>query len=186
MSLTLYASFGDATLAERAIGALVDRGARPLDLFAMFPTRFANEEDSNREKIDKIVQGVTTTSLADAALGAGKGAELGLGLGAVAALAALAIPGFGIVTGGGALVAAVLGMAGSAMGGAIVGGMTGYFQDQGAITRVPDVEGGPYGTAILAVEIPTGHLGEFEVREIFHKYHARSYGRAQLDRPLAR
>ena len=65
--------------------------------------------------------GVTTTTIQDAAKGAAKGVGYGLGLGALAAVASIAIPGFGLVLGGGALAAAVAGLAASAGAGAVAG-----------------------------------------------------------------
>jgi len=37
MKVTLYTKFQDAGLAEKALGALVDRGANIQDLTALFP-----------------------------------------------------------------------------------------------------------------------------------------------------
>ena len=75
--------------------------------------------------------GVTTTTIQDAAKGAAKGVGYGLGLGALAAVASIAIPGVGLVLGGGALAAAVAGLAASAGAGAVAGGVVGYLKDQG-------------------------------------------------------
>ena len=75
--------------------------------------------------------GVTTTTVQDAAKGAAKGVGFGLGVGALAAVASIAIPGFGLVLGGGALAAAVAGLAATAGAGAVAGGVVGYLKDQG-------------------------------------------------------
>lgn len=179
MNITLYASFPDAHLAEKALAALLDRGADQKDLSALFPPDYLRV-DQDQTVVDKATSGVTTTTSADAASGAGKGAGIGLGLGALAALASLVIPGFGLVTGGGALATAMAGLAGATVGGAVAGGAAGYMQDQGVPHRiaVDSEEALKNGRAVVAVSCPTGKLGEFEVREIINKYSADTYGRA--------
>ena len=59
--------------------------------------------------------------------------ELGsaLPLGTLAALAAVFIPGVGLVLGGGTLALAISGVAGSTAAGAVAGGVTGFLKDQG-------------------------------------------------------
>ena len=182
MSTSLYANFPDAAQAEKALGALLDRGATVTDLTAFFPPGYFSDEDPAVSDVAKAVAGVTTTSPADAASGAGKGAGMGLGVGALAALASLMIPGFGLVTGGGALATAMIGLAGATAGGAVAGGVAGFMQDQGVPERIAlDSEAAwKNGHALLVVQCPTGKLGEFEVREIFSKYHAVDYGRNEV------
>mgnify|MGYP003610864842 CR=1 FL=1 len=179
MNITLYASFPDAHQAEKALAALLDRGAEQKDLSALFPPDYLRA-DQDKTVVDKATEGITTTTSADAASGAGKGAGMGLGLGAVAALASLVIPGFGLVTGGGALATALAGLAGATVGGAIAGGVAGYLQDQGVPHRIAtdSEEALKNGRAVIAVTCPSGKLGEFEVREIINKYNADTYGRA--------
>lgn len=180
MKVSLYSKFSDASLAEKALGALVDRGADIKDITAMFPPDYQSR-DPKVTSAEQAASGITTTTGADAASGAGKGAGIGLGLGALAALASLTIPGFGLVTGGSALVAALTGVAGATVGGAVAGGVAGYLQDQGVPARIAlDSEAAlKNGSAILSVDAPTGKLGEFEILEILSKYHAESYGRAE-------
>ena len=179
MQVTLYTRFQDASLAEKALGALTDHGAELKDLAAIFPTGYQSA-DPKTTPVEKATSGVTTTTGADAASGAAKGAGIGLGLGAVAAVASLFIPGFGIVTGGAALATALAAMAGTAAGGAVAGGVAGFMQDQGVPERVAldSEEAIKNGSAIVSVACPTGKLGEFEVLEILSKYHAESYGRS--------
>ena len=180
MQVTLYTKFQDAALAEKALAALVDRGALVKDLGAMFPPGYQKAE-TNASPVEQAVSGITTTTAGDAALGAERGTVAGLGLGTLAAMASLFIPGFGLVTGGSALVTALIGVAGSTVGGALAGGVAGYLSDQGVPERVAldSEEALKNGSAILSINCPTGNLGEFDVMEIISKYHAESFGRAE-------
>lgn len=81
--------------------------------------------------VQSAKEGVSTTTALDAAAGLAKGAGIGLGVGILAVLASLFIPGFGLVTGGGALAMALGAGAATTAGGAIVGSVTGYLVDQG-------------------------------------------------------
>ena len=87
-------------------------------------------------------EGITTTTPEDAAAGAAIGSGVGLVAGLLAAAAALTIPGFGLVLGGGVLAAAFGATAATAAAGAAVGGVTGYLRDMGmsehAATSVHD------------------------------------------------
>jgi len=119
-------------------------------------------------------QGLSTTTPGDAASGAAKGAAWGLGIGILALLASIAVPGFGLVAGGGALATAIGGAAGATAAGAISGGVYGYLKDQG----VPDHVAVDYnktfeaGGAILAVHVPSGNVDEATAREVLDKYGA--------------
>lgn len=94
--------------------------------------RDSDEERPTAEKIHDVAEkGITTTTMGDAASGAAKGAGIGLGVGTLAALAAVFVPGVGLVLGAGALAAAVAGAAGATAAGAIAGGVTGFLKDQG-------------------------------------------------------
>ena len=76
-------------------------------------------------------EGITTTTPQDAAAGAAVGSGVGLVAGLLAAAAALTIPGFGLVLGGGVLAAAFGATVATAAAGAAVGGVTGYLRDMG-------------------------------------------------------
>lgn len=123
-------------------------------------------------------QGVTTTTIADAASAAKKGVVAGLGVGALAAVAALTIPGFGFIVGGGALATALAGLAASAGAGAVAGGVVGYLKDQGVPANdIPKYQKAyEDGGAILSV-----HLGEGadrgKIEEILNKYGAERVDR---------
>ena len=204
---TLYASFADAALAEKAAGALLDHGARNEDIsiVASEPSKEVREEVREDGVYDRThttyidhstgagdstehaaKQGISTTTAGDATAGAAKGAGIGLGVGVAAALASILIPGFGLVAGGGALATAIAGAVGATAAGAVAGGVHGYLKDQG----VPDEVAVDYdravknGGAVMAVAVPTDKLGELEVREILAKYQASNistFGALQRD-----
>lgn len=186
MKIALYVRFADAAQAERALAALADRGADVKDLTAIFPTGYQDRGDFKQSAAEQAVEGLSVTTSADAAMGAEKGSLVGLGVGALAALASLMIPGFGLVTGGGALATALIGVAGATVGGAIAGGAGGYLQDQGVPHRIAlDTEEAlKNGSAVIAIDCPTGKLGEFEVMETVSKYHAESFGRTEKADPI--
>ncbi|HEY3782436.1 MAG TPA: hypothetical protein VGL56_15245 [Fimbriimonadaceae bacterium] len=119
--------------------------------------------------------GITTTTAADAGSGAVKGLAAGIGVGILATLAAVFVPGIGMVIGGGALAAGVLGTAGAAGAGAIAGGVVGYLKDQGVPDDVLTVyhEAFDRGGAILAVAL-TSDTARSEVEAILAKYGAQN------------
>ena len=179
MQNVLYVKFNDAGQAEKALGALIDRGAQIKDLTAIFPENFL-PRNYKESAVKQAVDGITTTTGPDAVRGAEKGAAAGLGVGALAALATLLIPGFGLVTGGSALVFALIGVAEATVGGAVAGGVAGYLQDQGVPGRVASdsLAAIMNGSAVLSIHCPTGKLGEFEVMELVSKYGAEEFSRA--------
>lgn len=179
MLITLHASFADAAMAEKSMAALMDHGADKLDVSGFFPEDY--ETPDVHEVQANIEHGITTTTGADAAAGAAKGAGIGLGVGAVAAVASLLIPGFGIVAGGGALATALISMAGTAAGGAISGGVAGFLQDQGVPQNVAqDSEAAlKNGRAVVVVKCPTGKLSETDATGILAKYGAETFGRVE-------
>ena len=119
-------------------------------------------------------QGISTTTAEDAGEGAIKGTEIGLGVGILVSLAALAVPGFGIVLGGGALASALGATALTAGAGAVAGGVTGYLKEQGVPISDADryhgtIEG---GGAILSFNIPSGNVDQATAEQILSKYGA--------------
>ena len=116
--------------------------------------------------------GISTTTPADAAAGASKGAGIGLGVGIAAALAAIFVPGFGLVAGGGALAMAIGGAAGATAAGAMAGGVTGYLKDQGIPEEAIDryIEYYDTGGAILAVSVPSNGIDFVAVQNMIWKY----------------
>ena len=177
MIVTLHTSFADAALGEKVMGALLDHGVVKEDVCGFFPLDFQSKD--YHEVAANVNHGLTTTTGADAAVGAVKGAGIGLGVGVIATLASLAIPGFGIVTGGGALVTALISAAATTAGGAVAGGVGGYLQDQGVDERVAvDVEAAlRHGSAVVIVKCPSGTVGESEIHEILAKYGGLTFSR---------
>jgi hypothetical protein len=189
---TVYASFHDHDLAEKATGALIDHGVASEAISLIASERetsnardVAVDDDYHTVAVSRsgatygekelgAKSGISTTTSGDAASGAAKGAGLGLGVGVLAGLASLAIPGFGLVLGGGALATALAGAAGATAAGAVAGGVTGYLKDQG----VPEHAAEPYheaferGGAVLAVHTPSNDIDATTVENILDKYGA--------------
>src|ERR1044072_7730332 len=144
---TLYASFTDASAAERAVGALLDQGAVAEDLSivaneAYNSVRAVNANVRAMEAENSAKGGISTTTPADVAVGAVKGAGIGLGVGVAAALVSIFVPGLGLIMGGGALATALAGGAATMLAGSAAGGVVGYLRDQG----VPDELATRYST----------------------------------------
>lgn len=124
-----------------------------------------------KRNLPEAARGISTTTAGDAAKGALGGAGIGLGLGVLLGLAAVAIPGVGLVAGAGALVAGLTAATGAA--GAIAGGVYGYLCDLGlppeTARRLSDnlQAGGPILSITLTGEIPEG-----EIVSILRKYGA--------------
>ncbi|MEI8282786.1 MAG: hypothetical protein WCG75_10310 [Armatimonadota bacterium] len=193
MKPTIYASFSTIDDAERATGALLDSGLKSENISLIAHEQYeghglkyvphdmhhsndhtalytANEFEKH-ELGSKT--GLSTTTPADAAVGAEKGMEIGLGVGVVAALAALFIPGVGLVIGGGALATAIIGAAATTGAGAIAGGALGYLKDQGVNEDSINLYRDTFnkGGAILAINMPDA-IDEAEVDLVLSKYNA--------------
>ncbi len=169
---TLYASFTDVDLAKKAGGALLDHGFKKehLSLVANTPAPIDGDEPS--DPVESAKGGVSTTTGKDAAAGAAKGGVVGAVVGAIAVVASLFIPGFGLVTGGGALATALMAGVGTAAAGAVTGGVTGYLVDQGmdqAVAQDYD-KALKDGGAVIALQVD----GEdsTEAQQILRKYNA--------------
>jgi hypothetical protein len=182
-----YATFTDPKMAERAGGALLDHGLRAEHLSIIFPEGYeASEKGHDPER--KAEHGITTTTSGDAASGSAKGAGIGLAAGALAALAAVFIPGVGLVIGGGALAIAIGGVAGTTAAGAIAGGVTGYLKDQG----VPDEAVAHYtrvlnsGGAMVSVTPTDEDVDNLTVESILQKYDGTIATYANASAPSAR
>ena len=118
--------------------------------------------------------GISTTTPEDAGEGAVKGTGIGLGVGILASLAALTIPGVGLVLGGGALAAALGATALTAGAGAIAGGATGYLKDQGIPADAAEHYHGTVsgGGAVLSINIPSGDVDQATDESVLSKYGA--------------
>ena len=197
----LYASFADASLAEKAAGALLDYGVRQEDLSLVahddygktrqttYGTSAAgvNTDSADMNPLDQggpdsaannsdlsAKHGLSTTTPEDAGEGAVKGTGIGLGVGILASLAALAIPGVGLVLGGGALASALGATALTAGAGAIAGGATGYLKEQGVPGEAAERYHGTVqsGGAMLSVNLPSGDVDQAMAQDILTKYGA--------------
>jgi hypothetical protein len=197
MAETLYASFADVAAAERAAGALLDRGVQGEDISLVSHrhqtsgvSRSAEQwdeeaDDRDEDPVEVAKHGISTTTAADAGSGAITGAGVGLGVGTIAAVASLFLPGIGLVTGGGALATAIAGAAATTAAGGVVGGVTGYLKDQG----VPDYHAERYhevvqgGGAMIAVRVPSNDLDRAEVEDVLAKYGGHDFGHYAMTQP---
>lgn len=175
---TITAGFQDFELAVKAGGALLDHGVKKeqFDMLAgkahegHFQAAGRHLEDLEK----KVESGITTTTGSDAVEGATTGARTGIVLGALAGLASLFIPGYGVIVGGGALATAASAAIGTAAGSTLVGGVTGYLKDQGVDDESADhfhqtiVNDG----AIIVVHVPRGGVRVAEIRAVLEKYGA--------------
>lgn len=198
MAETLYASFVDAASAERAAGALLDRGVKAEDISLVShegknpgisrPVASLDDEaeDPDGDPVEAAKHGISTTTAADAGSGAITGAGVGLGVGTIAAIASLFLPGIGLITGGGALAAAIAGAAATTAAGGVVGGVTGYLKDQG----VPDYHADRFhgtvvgGGAIVAVHVPSNDVDRVEVEDVLAKYGGQDFGHYGMAAPV--
>ncbi|HEY0867941.1 MAG TPA: hypothetical protein VGE01_11200 [Fimbriimonas sp.] len=121
--------------------------------------------------------GVQKPVIHDAKSTVAASAGLGLGVGAAAALAAIALPGIGLVIGGGALATAVAGLAASSASGAAADGIVGYLKDQGVpADAIPSLrQAYETGGAILGVALEKAPADSVEVESIL-----RSFGAGQI------
>ena len=138
------------------------------------PDRQVHEppSDYDAERAGKL--GLTVTTPADAEKGALRGGAWGLGFGALAAVASLAVPGVGIVVGGGALASALVAAAAATGAGAVAGGVIGFLKDQGIPAHdLEEYEHALDGGAILSVHL-VNERDRVVVHGILVKYGARS------------
>ena len=185
MTETLFASFVNISDAERAMGALLDHGVKPRDISLVAPEQHADRLDQYSASKDMDLKGlrehaesgITTTTAADAESGALTGATIGMGVGVVAALAALFIPGIGLIVGGGALSLALSGAAGATGVGAVSGGVLGFLKDQGVTDPHLNAYHEAYagGGAVLGLEL-NGQIDQADAHRILAKYNAENIG----------
>ena len=170
-----YATFVNPADAEKAAGALLDHGIKADHISIVFPEGYRSAEhngDNGSHAEQNAKNGITTTTAGDATAGAAKGAGIGLAAGALAALAAVMIPGFGLVLGGGALAIALGGVAGTTVAGAVAGGAAGFLMDQG----VPDQAVEHYtrtlttGGALLTISQTDEKIDPSEIDSLLNKY----------------
>lgn len=173
---TLIAAFHNPDNAARAAGALLDHGVKHDHLDLLAGVAFANSWKTNgvvdEDLQDKAESGVTTTTAADALIGARTGAGIGAAIGILGTLASLVIPGYGIVIGGGALATALTSAVGTAAAGATAGGVTGYLKDLGADHAISTEFDGVIRKdgAVLAIHIAADGPQESVIKSILGKY----------------
>lgn len=176
MRINIYASFNDTTMARDAVGALIDHGVKTEDITLVLPVHedrnLETETERAEETMETAEKGITTTTQDDAAVGATKGAFFGFGVGALAALAAILVPGVGLIVGGGALATALIGAAGATVAGTVAGGVVGYLKDQGVpedeVQRFSNVY--EQGGAILNISAPSNGVDASTIETILRKY----------------
>jgi len=97
------------------------------------------------------------------------------------AIAARAVAGFGNVVGGGRLATAMIGVVEATTRGALAGSLAGYLEDQGVPGRIArnTAEALHSGNALLAIDCPSGKLGESEVSDLLRKFQADPCSRSQ-------
>lgn len=171
---TIAATFDDVNRAADAMGALMDHGVEEhnLDLVANMSRGEMLVKRKHNDYADRATEGITTTTTADAVEGAKKGGMVGLAAGALAGLASLVIPGYGLVIGGGALATAIGSAIGAGAAGAAAGGVTGYLVDMGVDQKVAkDIDSIiENGGGLLTVLV--SHQGAVGVEKILIKYKA--------------
>lgn len=187
MHETIYASFVDSETATKVVGALLDHGIRPNDISVLVKDGLHPLDDPEGAARKNAEHGITVTTPADAGAGAAKGTGVGLGVGVLAALAAVTIPGVGLVLGGGALAIALAGVAGAGVAGAVAGGLTGLLKDQG----VNEEQAQHYSNRILAggslvsVYTPSNGVPAETVMAILAKYGSSDSVPSRVTNPLA-
>jgi len=168
--------------AQKAIHALRDHGVDKDSISVLALADDGSGKISNMDEGERVPapgkdEGISVTTSGDAAKGAAEGAAWGAGLGIAAALASVFVPGFGLVTAGGALATALGGAAIATAGGAVTGGVTGYLVDLG----VPDQVAHEYSEAvkqggILVSVHDTDDASYSEIAQIITKYNSRNAG----------
>jgi hypothetical protein len=173
---TLIAAFHNPDNAAKAAGALLDHGVDKDDLDILVGIAIANSWQANgavdNDLVEKVEQGVTTTTAADAAKGARSGAGVGAALGILGGVASLFIPGYGLVLGGGALATALTSALGAVAAGAATGGVTGYLKDMGADEAISTEFDGVVreNGAILSIHLSSKGPDEITVKALLGKY----------------
>jgi hypothetical protein len=177
---TLFLSFNLKENAERFIGALLDHGVSTDDVSVVSRESGVTYDASKIER--ESATGLTTTTATDFGKGALFGSGFGATLGFAAGLAALLVPGVGLVLGGGALATAIAGAAATTAGGALAGGIAGYLRDMGVEGEVPDEFDRDYADDYVIVGVAPGAISREEVQALGEKYHA---SRTTFDQPTA-
>ena len=176
------AIFDDRQDAQRAVHALRDHGVAEEDISILAVADDCSGKVSDMNHGERVPapgkdEGISTTTPQDAAKGAAEGAAIGAGLGLLAGLSSILIPGFGLITAGGALAWALGGAAAATAGGAVAGGVTGFLADMGVPSDTArDYEETLKRGGILVSVINTDEATHEEMQQIFTKYNGRNAG----------
>lgn len=168
--------------AQRAVHALRDHGVAEEEISVMALADDGSGKVSDMDHGERVPapgkdEGISTTTPEDAAKGAAEGAAIGAGLGLLAGLSSIFIPGFGLITAGGALAWALGGAAAATAGGAVAGGVTGYLADMGVPSeRAQEYEDAIKQGGILVSVHDTDEATHDEIEQIFSKYNGRHSG----------
>jgi hypothetical protein len=175
-----WAAFATYENAADAVAAFLDHGV-PKEQVNLITTNVPSPYLTTPNIVDQTEadkaahharEGLTPTTGADAGVGAAKGLAWGIGVGVLAGISALAVPGFGLVIGGGALATAIAGAVGTTAGGAIAGAVTGYLHDQGADESYvgPIVERIQRGDVVININMDADRMSYEEEAAIINKY----------------
>lgn len=185
MARRVTATFSSKEDADRAAAALVDMGfdRNQISTLARGGDGSAASWSGERREGHEVIEParavgdagapLTTTDEEDVAKGAATGAAIGAVAGIAAGLLSIMVPGFGLVTAGGALAWALGGMAGAAAAGAVAGGIIGGLHDLG----IPEHHARTYeerirqGDVLMTAVIPD--IDEGRVRDLLNKYNAQ-------------
>lgn len=171
---SVHAMFRNPDVASAAVGALLDSGVEAAEISVMtksIPASWKNAQDGN-DVMDHATTGITVTTPEDAASGAMKGAGIGLGVGVIAAIGSIAIPGVGLVLGGGALATALAATAATGVAGALAGGVMGYLKDQGVDENVAYAIEKDFGLGgvLVTVNAASDKVSRAQIEGILGKY----------------
>jgi len=170
--------FKTTDAAARAAAALMDQGVHASDISVMVKDMPQTEDtETSKEVLDHAETGITVTTPEDALAGATKGAGVGLGLGVLASIAALTVPGFGLVLGGGALATGIGATLATGAAGAVSGAVYGYLKDQGVTEdQAKQIEDDVrQGGALVSVITPSGNASTELVEQVLSKYQDQWY-----------
>jgi len=167
--------------AHRAVHALRDHGVDEdcISLLALADDGSGKTSDldhGQRVPAPGKDEGISTTTPGDAAKGAAEGAAIGAGVGILAALSSVFVPGFGLITAGGALATALWGAVGATVGGTLAGGVTGFLADMGVPTETAQTYHDALKKGGVLVTVHDTDATPDEIQMIFHKYNGRSAG----------
>lgn len=171
---TDYTRVSDAQVMHQGEPAVAYE-ARPgtLPPAALAPTVTPSSTADTAQNVDTVgKEGITFSTPQDAAAGAAVGGGIGLVTGLLAAAAALAIPGVGIVLSGGILAGALGAAAATTVAGAAVGGVAGYLTDMGMPQQAAQNVASRLteGDYLVTVDADTSRYDD--IRQILFKYNA--------------